>query len=407
MKTLIIYMAILFCISAHSKQHDLAYTFSLDTGYSKPNYSNRAFWQFGIEFEYLGATIFDSAGSASFIGEHPLTRFLWTGLMGYAWEYPQFAFFVSNHELGHATRNLAIDGNPIFAWSAQGAKNHDGIFPFFLEGFTRFNNGATTTTNTTTSIAVPTDWNEIVFLAGGVNNSGMFSEALEKEIYYNSGHINQLRAYERGKSDLYNYAFTTVVGSNSGDIDQLLTAYNTKGYNISKADLMQGSKNARLLSFTYWAYWWGIYNYISEGDPTVKPFELGGFKLPDLSHYLLRNGLSYKLSSGYRADGFIIPFSIESIYKGTPSQEISIGFRKPFKLSAQRNAGYEINIIYNENGSTGYELSSDYELSPAVLLSAGYNRYDTNTFMGERNAVALDNSGLFGEEFWLKTSWVF
>ncbi len=405
MKYLLTITILMFSWQGFSKSHELDYTFSLDTSYPASSNSTRGFWQFGLEFEYLGSSIFDYVARAPFIGENILGRLLWTGAMAMAWEKPQYAFFVSNHELGHGTRALAIDSTPTYTWTVGGATGHKDIFSFFLEGFGRFNKGATTAI-TLTFHALPTEWTSTVVLTAGVNNSAMFSEFLEKEVYYNTGHINQMRAYMRGKMDAYDYARITVLGSNIGDIDQLITIYNAKAYAITLDDIKSGSNNSRIFSFTYWAYAWGVYNYIVNGDPGVKAFEVGGFKLPDVSHFLNRNGLSYKISSSYRATNYSVPFSVEKIYKGEEATEITVGYHMPHKFTFKRSGAFDVRLLYNTNSSYGLELSADRQLGQGIF-TVGYNYYESDTLMGERSASNLSDSADAGTELWARYSWVY
>ena len=384
-------------------------TFSLDTGYIPILTSARAFWQFGLEFEHFGNWIFDLVDEKTFIGGNPATRLLWGAAIYFGWAYPQESFFVSNHEMGHGARSVAQGGSPSYSWN-NSSQSHGNIFTFFLEGFTTSGGAVTTTPPFSASIILPDNYS-VAVTAAGVNNSQLYSEYLEDEAYYNSGHIMHWIGYVRGKMDLYRYSRATEVGGNfgvagAGDISNMLTSYSGFGYSIDTSDLKTGSLVSRLASFTHWAYVYSAIRYIVNGDPNVNSLEIGAVRLPDVSHYLLRRGISYKIRSGLNFKDVFIPFAVEMVYKGDKALELSGAYRKVKKLAGSRSGAFEIGATLNTVGGFGVKISSDFAVSNAAIMSLGGSVYHPNSFEGERNIARLVATGL-GIEAWTRFSFVY
>ena len=389
---------------AESTQPDR--TFSVDSGYLTSRYAARAFWNFGIEFDYLGAQAFDSIANHTPIQSSALLRGLWGAATYFGWRYPQNSFFVSNHEFGHAAGLVAAGGTPSFGWD-DGSARSSSIFSFFVKGFSKYGRGADTTGSYAS--ATPTDWDFVIGM-GGVNSSASYSEALEDEVQIRGGHILQYIGYVRGKQDTYNYVRATQAGLSNGIVGDMATIksyYDTKGYGISLNDMKAGSQASRWASATHWAYIWGALQYALKGDPTVRPFNLMGFKLPDFSQFLTRKGLSYKIRSGFRGTDTWIPLSIEYVYKGDQEFEFGTGYNKLFNLTAKRRGRYGVDAFFNSNGSYGTILHGDFPLSNRLTASAGASFFKSDLLIGAREIASLMSNPSGGYEVWARLSAIY
>ena len=304
-------------------------TFSLDSGYAPMVATNPSMWNLWTEWEGLGSAGFDLVSDKTFVGGNIVTRFLWEITYSTGWWFVSYPFFVANHELGHGSRSVAAGLTPTYSWN--NAIRHPTIFSFIGEGFIRYGSGANTTSGGATR-AQPTDWFTTIMAAAGMNNSQLFAEHLEDRATRDVGHINEAIAYFRSKTDAYFYARVTAGGgATTGDVANLISYWQAQGLNVSTSDFETGSLVSQLASFTTYAYVWGILRYFGTGDATVHTFHtfhLGPVKAPDISFFLNRTGLSYRLRSELRFSSFSIPFGLEYVYKGQATAELSVGLKQ-------------------------------------------------------------------------------
>lgn len=378
-------------------------TLSVDSGYLVSLTSDRAFWNFGIEFEYLGSAAFDWVGQVPFVGDNILGRALWGGGFYLLWRYPQYSFFVANHEHGHGSRIVAIGGPVEYAWD-DGSAPVGNIFSFFAQGMTRYNTGAYAASGGFTTSANIPDW-DLVIVANGVNNSASYAEALEEEVKTQGGHFMQYIGYVRAKEDAADYIRVTQAGGTSstgaeGDMAVVADYYAFLGYSISLDDIKQGSLVSRWASATNWSYLYGAMRYVIDGDPTVRPFFVGAVKVPDVSHFLTRKGLSYKLRSGLRMGETMFPFAIEYVYKGDAAVELTLGYQKLFQATALRKGFYGIDGVLNANGSFGVIAHGDVPVGSTMLASLGASFFESGGLLAERRLAKALGDGKFGYEVW-------
>lgn len=357
-----------------------------------------------MEYEYLGSSIFDWIHRKTFLGNNFLTRGVFALAEQWGWQYLNYSFFVANHELGHGTRLLSLGGYPGFGWD--GESTHISIFTFILAGYSKYGGRAYTALSAVSNLQM--DENQrITVSAGGMNNSMLFGEALEDEVYDNSGHVAQLVAYIRAKLDANGYARGTANGSiTSGDVTSLLSLWQNKGYSISATDVANGGLNAFYGSFTTYAYLWSLLRYIGVGDPQVNAFHVGRLKLPDLSFYQNADGLSYRVRSAVDFGNTVIPFSVEYLYKGTPAVELSLGAHFVNRIAGVRKTGSLIQAFLSTAGGIGVRAARDFQTGASSFASLEAALFTANSLEGARN-VSFPVGSTLGAEVSLRWSKVY
>ena len=380
---------------------------SIDSGYIPALANQHSMWNLWLEYEYLGTGIFDYVGDSEIVGRTFITRAIWGGLMGLGWNVVNYPLFVANHEFGHGARGLTLGLTPRYIWDGSSTE-HASIFSFILEGFGHIGDGAVTVSSGAgTSFALPTNWG-MTFTAGGMNNSMMWAEYLEDEVYYNTGHVNHLSSYLRAKLDAQKYATSTNNGF-VGDLSTLISQWSALGYSISTRDVTTGSVVALLGSFTTWAYAWSGLRYIGVGDPNVTSLTLGALKLPDLSFFQGRSGLSYRLRSALNLGREQLPFSAEYVYKGSTTLEVSAGLRSSSFIGGgggARKTGSSVQVYLSTAGGGGMRFWRDFAVGNASYFTLGTSLFTAQSLEGERTIGKLISSSL-GVEGWAKFSMVY
>jgi hypothetical protein len=388
-------------VTAAEPKEDIARSFSLDSGYLPKLYSRRAIWTFAGEFDDVGSWGFDAVDRHTFIGDSALTRALWELIGSFGWYYLGCPMAVSVHEFGHGAGLSAEGVTPHYTWLGSSA-SHNNIFTFFLAGLGR-TKGAYTSGSGTTG-AIPDNW-AVTISAGGINNSMMYAEYVEDEAYFQKGHILEYGGYLHGKFDGYNYV-KAIEGGFVGDLNALRNFYNPKGYRVHLVDFESGSEVALFGSATHWAYILSGLRYMFNGNPIVMKPRLGRFRLPDVSHYALRNGLSYKLRSGFDFDRYHVPLYLEFVYKGKTSGEITTGMIRPISTSTRRKSYLSVLGVLNSQLAVGGRFQYDYPLQGQQLVSVGASLYQARTFDAERYVTRILGRDL-GLEIWTRFSMLY
>ena len=387
---------------AHAGKFEGTKTFSLDTAYVPMLASNRAMWGFGLEWEYLGITIFDGIGDGTFIGQTFPTRLLWGAAMHLGWMFPQYSFFVSNHELGHGTRFIAEGGSPRYTWTSGGG-DHTSIFSFFLIGLFKHGDGAYANSAGGSGRA-PSNWSLVVG-QGGMNNSMMFAEALEDEVATNGGHINQILAYYRAKKDPYEYALSTERGF-QGDVSNTQSMLAAQGISVSTNDFKTGTIASILLSSTTWSYVYSFARYVAAGDPNVSHPRAGAFRLPDVSFFQNRSGLSFRARMALDYSDHSIPFSLETVYRGRTALEASAGYQSLESQGSKKRIGLGLQGYASTLGGFGMRISRESQAGQSTLFGYGGSVYTSNSLEGERNGGRWLTSFL-ALDLWARLRFVF
>tara|TARA_B100001248_G_C27399874_1_gene469239 strand:- start:18187 stop:19365 length:1179 start_codon:yes stop_codon:yes gene_type:complete len=364
---------------------------SFDTGYVVHPYSNRAFSSFGVELfeahDYLFGLVknkyFEPNGwnrgllfGADLLILYPLSS----------------AYTISYHEFGHYSRLEAVGHDPHFV----GRPNH--FFGFFLDKLVHAPFGGESTAYP--ALPALTNDEKIVVGGAGVNNEMRFAGDIADRAYYDYGHVMDFVPYISGKLSSASYASGDEPGN---DMNFVLNAYKAQEYNVSRADINRANWLSLVLSASTYAYAFGIYDYYTEGETTVKTFEFEGWRLPDLESYINRKGVSYKLKSAYRWDEtLILPFSYEVILHGKEQHEVTLGARKLWKEFHNLTTG--ANLIMSDG--IGGNMYVNYPVLKDWAVTVGLDHYDHKSLHGERNSIATTRS-TSSTEVWAKVSFLY
>jgi hypothetical protein len=385
---------------AQSKKQIPKRTFSVDSGYIPPLTTNRSMWNLQMEFNYLGTGLFD-LGSDSFLGSNFLSRAIWTLGMEAVWFFVSVPVNTAQHELGHGARAVSIGGNPQYFWA--GSSSFPSILPFMVQGILGFKSGLAYTSYSSSNRIRPTDYDFAVGM-GGMNNSMMYAEHVEDEVYYNTGHILLYPSYLLGKLDTYNYSSNTRTGrSNGGDVSSIMSYWSAKGYGVNYSHLEAGSLLSLFGSATNLSFLWSIFKYIGTGDPTVHAPMIGSFKFPDFSSFQYRRGLSVRSRFGFGggSDKTYYPISIEYVFKGAPAAEVSFGVRTLTPIAGVLKTGTLWQAYLCSAGGGGLRWSNDFVAGSSSFFTLGASLFNDQSLEGERIAGRFLGKNI-GTEFWGK-----
>jgi hypothetical protein len=407
---------------------------SFDSGYINNLNTNRAIGNFGLEsyqafsaqFEYLLLNTAEGEGLAKYY----LRYFMF--LVGeYVILYNPYA--LTYHEYGHFSRSKAYGGNPTFhymkddAYRFEGSTGYTDFWTYYKRGYsitydTLFNRnaigGGYVNTDSYSGVDYENEHREnftrkIYQRAGGLNNQAYLAELIEDDIYFRGGTVAYMWTYIYQKLAplMYVRYAEKSLGEGTGDIYNIITLYDGKGYNITRGDIQLYSGLSLLLSSTTYMLIGNWYLYIiglqkaSENTQNLNALEYEGFKIPDLAFYFTDRGLTYKLKSGYRFDSgdYIIPFAVEFVVKGDQAVEPSVGVIRVFD-------GYTAggNLIFNtamdDPFPVGFDLSAEYFLfEKRAGISAGLVHYNGSTYFGKRNHPDYA-AGIRYNELWVRAS---
>ena len=393
--------------NANAVTPDYQKQFHLDLYYAPTFYSARAITHFGQDVLDGTATLHDFFGDKIGLS----SNFVLRALLGTAWVYfPNASYYLTgplklmNHEYGHGARIAAVGGKPYFGYFG-GSGTHYHFFTYFLQGYVSgWQGGYTSSSGSSFSPSIyPSYWDGVVSMAG-VNQSTILAESLADRAYYSGGHYTHGYNYVYGKLDAYFYALGTYQNSTGlpagtvGDMTNVVNYYSGRGISVSLNDIWTGAMNSVLFSGGTYAYAFSAGKYIVTGDPTVHAFELAGIRLPELSHYLTSEGLSYRVGSGFHSGDTFVPVSVEMVYKGNTVIEAALAVRK-YKNYNQKNPRgyYELGLVGNTLGGIGAHFEKEIDLDSNSLLNLGIILHHYKTFLGERTTTGI-NVGPFGFE---------
>lgn len=233
---------------------------------------------------------------------------------------------------------------------------------------------------------------EIIISAAGVNNAMRLSDDLAQRVSEGQGHITEFFTYLGGRlqSAVYPSEKKEIKpGAHaSNDMDSLVNFYTAKGLNIKKRDFDAANYRSFFLSATTYAYFLGWSNFVSRGQVGVPSPHYYGVRLPDTENYLLAEGLSHKVTSGYRvSQNLHFPVSVEWVYKGQKGCEVTLGVIKAFSsLSGLTVRG---NVLFGRKlgGDIGIRQPIDRWFVEGVVESMHQKSY-----YGQRNIPSLKTS---------------
>jgi hypothetical protein len=365
-------------------------------------------WNFGIELEGLGSYGFDLLSHETVVGDYILTRALWGALAYPVWKRVQYNFYVTNHEFGHGMRLSARGGNPDYRWTDGSDQVTENIFIFFLRGFTKYGLGASSAGTGSGDYFYPSSFNA-VRAGAGVNNSSLYAEALEDNLVLGGGHPLEYQAYAYAKTDTSRYVDTNEnnLEAETGvlaDMEAMKIYYESQGFDISFGKMKSGSQISRWASSTQLAYAIGAFRYVFSANPVVTPLVLGGVKIPDFSHFLTSEGLSYKVRSGLLLDETWIPVNVEYVYEGRNSLEINAGYYSLFEIGKNRKGMRGAEFFLHSSAKFGLKARFDFNPSEQIVASLGASLFQDGTLAGEREMAKYTKSGAIGYDLWLRLS---
>ena len=143
----------------------------------------------------------------------------------------------------------------------------------------------------------------------------------------------------------------------------------------------------------------GLWQFLLEDEEVFRYPDIFGLRLPETSMYLNLDGISYKFRSGYQINSTIfIPLSVETIIKGTPRLEYSLG------LHYQFNPEWTYHGEFRLGAELGYTHSISMKLNKELNLQIGISQEDFRNLYGERNISSLEYGNIH-QELWLATQW--
>jgi len=398
-------------------------TLSFDSRYFTQEYSNKAVGQFGIDLMNLATLPGDllmKTNSNSIKGENIFLfydskelRNVGRGLLTFIG-----SIFLSNsygfayHEYGHGTRAAAIGLKPYYghgpietegdlqAALSGATKLYDNFFSFYLaslsntRGFSIVKPGDTIFNPLEEELN--NGWWKGLTSAGGLNNSMLFTEFVEDELYQNTGHLGFMRSYLNGKLAISNYGIGLGLGN---DINNVTNYYQEKGFNVDIDRITKGSKISFYTSTLSYQFVYQLFNMFTGKSAHFKPWEIKGVQLPNTYFYMNRQGISYKINSGYRYQEWRFPVSVEYIYEGESQKEITLGAQKK---SDKLTSSFEM-ILGNV---FEFSLDASYNLNNKIILSSGYELYNRGNLHGERLIPSLEHGAKF-HSIYLKASFAY
>lgn len=396
---------------SHHKVNKIERRISIDTDYYFN--TNRAWAGFGKDVLGVYTYGFDMVGS----------KFTMDGMWkrgGYAFlglvlSTPlSEAYMTTYHEMGHKTRAYArgyrsyFDKRPnnfigFFGQKVFEPYSGEGTVTYLSSPFHHTPHKPSYYYTVTNGIRLPTANATIIGSGAGVNNEMRFAGEMSREMHAGRGHIMTIAAYNRGKLSSTRYPLGHTLGNDMGSV---VSAYQAKGLNITKKNINDANRLAWLLSGTTYAYYRGVFSYIRDGDPAVKPFYFPGnfsrIRVPDVENYLTTHGISYKIHTGYQIDNdTFIPIAYEFVGKGNTKQEITVGMEKRMHdIPGLRVKGY---VLLSEK--PGFGGSATYPLLPNLKVSGGVDHLHVRSLEGERNAYSYKNER--NTMIWAKLSYCY
>lgn len=232
----------------------------------------------------------------------------------------------------------------------------------------------------------PTDMGGLLISAAGVNNQMRLAEDFSDMAYEKRGHLLDLMPYIENKLSSFTYPLTD---SGGNDMRAVLNKYKQLGLkNIKKTHLDQSNIYSFFFSGSTYSYvlsWW---NYVASGDGRVKPLEVCGFRVPDVSAYFVDDGISYRVKSAYRFDdSFYVWGAIEFIGRGHSGAEGSLGFKKTFDQAGGLTLASAIWLGHGLNAN----LSLRMPIKKRFFVEGLVEHFNFNSYYGQRNIPSLEN----------------
>ncbi|TGW14626.1 hypothetical protein EIL50_04360 [bacterium NHP-B] len=230
----------------------------------------------------------------------------------------------------------------------------------------------------------------IIISAAGVNNAMRLSGDLVDRARRGDGHITDTFMYIDGRlqSLMYPSEEGEPNASAGNDMDSLVASYRLKEFSIRKSDFNTANTIALFCSSSTYAYMLGWYHFVDNGNTRVTPFTWGGVYAPDVEAYLLAEGISYKIKTGYAVNDVLsFPVSVEFVSKGKKGAEASVG--ACYRFEALGNIELSGNVLF------GRKLGGDVRVHVPVdrfFVEGVVESMHQKSFYGQRNIPTLKKS---------------
>jgi hypothetical protein len=317
------------------------------------------------------------------------------------------------HEFGHFSRSRAHGGKPKFNLPND---TYDSFFSFFKGYF----NGKPSDDSVVRASVSPnitfSKNDELLFYAAGLNNQTALAEHMSDKAYFQGIHPFTLGMYWRAKLSTLSYINSfggkRIDLDNPADRDEsipqkdvdgddvisILSVYRDLNRNVKAADIEYATKMAFFTSGSLYAYLWSIAKIQSDRAYKMKPFELWGIRAPDTSAYWMPQGISYKITSGYRYDQtWVFPVAFEFVQKGDTAYEVTLGAHKTF--SQWNNSSVRADVIISDQGEMGGKVYIEYSPFDYTYIGFGVESYNPKTLHGARNTPKNEARS---NEFWVQ-----
>jgi hypothetical protein len=359
--------------------------------------SNRAIGDFTVDFIDGTGWIFDKTAELTHANKSAWSRLPYLLLMeSVLFMYVTEPLGLAYHEMGHASRIRALGGRPHYSYKNSPEK-YSNFFSFALAGMGEEIQDATVEpkagsvfTLSNANYQIYSGMGELknpFYLMGGVNNEMLLAEKLENKMAQRSGHVMEVANYVMAKMSTFFYIDSSPT---VGDIVAIKSFYALGNNIVSDDDLKLASQLSLLFSSSTYAYLYGIYNFVANNESRVEHFSYKGFRLPDLSFYLMKRGLSYKLRSGYEFENkkTNLVFEVEHVYKGKKATEISLGIDQSMNF---KNKNLKAKLISRIGPGVSTTLETDLEITKNLWLGLGVNQFNLYSLWGERHISSLEN----------------
>lgn len=227
----------------------------------------------------------------------------------------------------------------------------------------------------------------LIISAAGVNNQMRFSGDLSNKIYQKNGHLTEMFPFIDGRIATMCYP---VSDDDGNDMNAILDSYREKDFNLCKSQMNTANCVSLLGSASTYAYFYAWYNFIWDNGETHVPVpEWRGVRLPDVENYLLAQGLSYKIISGYRVNKNLdFPVSIEFVTRGEKGYEASLGGRYRLEsLGDLEVGGY---ILFGQTLAGGVHVYKP--LGSRFFVEGVVENMAYKSFYGQRNIPTLKDN---------------
>lgn len=229
---------------------------------------------------------------------------------------------------------------------------------------------------------------DFISSAAGVNNSMRYAGDMSDGVQRGNGHIASFMDYFMAKVDTLIYP---VDESRSGnDMTAIRDNYKDRGIKIVPRDYKIGSAVAAFCSASTWAYIWGYMDFFETGNTVVPKPELYGVRLPDIESYIMFQGLTYKVKTGYNVDDtFSIPVAVEFFSKGPgKGAEWTLGAEKSFEDF------YDMTLMgsITFGRALGWEFAVRQPIADQFFVEASVGHMRYKGFHGQRNISSLKKS---------------